>query len=370
MNIIELHNKAMEIADLADIKKAVGNTLEALHLYEEAFEYERKAAMGTYFNKEKEPNVSILLRSAASLALNCNNNREAEKLIALGLSGEPPFEIAEELRDLLETVNFLRHLELNNIQLSENEVQLVIAGKSVGYGFAEAEEVINRIDIFNDLTIRTFERKTGKPFRTKGAIPKEYKDYCKTYISPLRAASMAFTIRFGEPSSNILSGFGKFEEIIEDITKNIGLLNDNKIGDIKENIRDDSYFSNFMSLTKELAPDGDKIDLFGITSISGGVQQKTLLTSSKEAISEIIKINVLTTKEETENLPAVVSEEGILKAANANKNTVQILISNKKPITLKVPDGLNDIVKKYWDENVVVEYESSNKLLININQKD
>ena len=42
--------------------------------------------------------------SAASLALECGDYREAERLIAVALSGEPPDEIAEELRDLLDEV--------------------------------------------------------------------------------------------------------------------------------------------------------------------------------------------------------------------------------------------------------------------------
>ena len=49
---------------------------------------------------------SVLHRSAASLALECGALREAERLIAAALSGDPPDEIAEELRDLLEQVYF------------------------------------------------------------------------------------------------------------------------------------------------------------------------------------------------------------------------------------------------------------------------
>jgi hypothetical protein len=44
---------------------------------------------------------SILHRSAATLALECNELREAERLISRALSGFPPIDIAEELRNLL-----------------------------------------------------------------------------------------------------------------------------------------------------------------------------------------------------------------------------------------------------------------------------
>ena len=47
-------------------------------------------------------NLLAFYRSAASLALQCQQFREAERLIATALSGNPPVEIAEELRELLE----------------------------------------------------------------------------------------------------------------------------------------------------------------------------------------------------------------------------------------------------------------------------
>jgi hypothetical protein len=104
MNIKELHRKAMEIADMADFQKIQGNKEDSVSLYEESYNLESEAAMTAYRDNIGEPSVSILLRSAASLAIICHKNREAEKLIALALSGEPPTEIAEELRDLLKNI--------------------------------------------------------------------------------------------------------------------------------------------------------------------------------------------------------------------------------------------------------------------------
>jgi hypothetical protein len=43
----------------------------------------------------------VLHRSAASLAIECAQLREAERLIGRALAGNPPADIADELRDLL-----------------------------------------------------------------------------------------------------------------------------------------------------------------------------------------------------------------------------------------------------------------------------
>jgi hypothetical protein len=370
MNIKESHNQAMELADLADLKKIQGNKDEAASLYEQSYNIEYETALKAYNERVGEPSVSILLRSAASLAMSCRKNREAEKLIALALSGEPPAEIAEELRDLLENVHFFRHLELKGVELSDNEVQLVIAGKGIGHGYAKIDEVTTRIKFFQDLTIRTVERMSGKSFRKSGPIAAMHRMFCTSYLSSLKAASMAFNIKFGVPEQPMLSGFG-YESVIDDITENISLINDNKIDCLKERIKDQTYFDNFMALTKELAPDGDSVDLFGITSLKDGQQRKTTLTFNRAAISEVIR-NINRMNEDSSGKKNGESKtqsiEGVLKAANASTNTV-IIISDSEKIPLKVPDGLSDIVKKYWDENVSVEYYKKSErinLLVNI----
>jgi hypothetical protein len=55
-----------------------------------------------------EPTRSVLHRSAVSLAVDCCQLRETERLIGRVLSGNPPPDIADELRDLLLGAVFAR----------------------------------------------------------------------------------------------------------------------------------------------------------------------------------------------------------------------------------------------------------------------
>ncbi len=95
-----LHHKAMELADRADEARRQGDNTAAMTFFQQAFELESSAAAEIAIFDE--PARSVLLRSAATLALECGQFREAERLIATALSGHPPLAIAEELRDLLE----------------------------------------------------------------------------------------------------------------------------------------------------------------------------------------------------------------------------------------------------------------------------
>lgn len=105
-DISTLHNEAMDIALRGDIAAKASDPAseESIALYTEAFEKEREAALLADFMQDPEPGLSILYRSAASLAIQCGRYREAEQLIAKALSGNPTEEIARELRQLLQNI--------------------------------------------------------------------------------------------------------------------------------------------------------------------------------------------------------------------------------------------------------------------------
>mgnify|MGYP006290723179 CR=1 FL=1 len=195
MTIMDNHHYAMELADKADHARRLGRLDEAKQYFSEAFEFERRAALNLQDRHKIEPTRSILFRSSATLALECGELREAERMIAFGLTGFPPIEIAEELRDLLERVNFERHLQLRGITLSPNEFQLSMWGPAIGLGFAQSKELRERIERVETLSYRTLERKLNKPFREAGRPTKEVADTFDVYVSLPRAASFAVTFR-------------------------------------------------------------------------------------------------------------------------------------------------------------------------------
>ena len=102
--IDELHEKAMSLAEEAFSAKGKNKLKEAQSKYLAAFEYEKAAATLLVNEYDQEPTRSVLFRSAACLLLNLpfpenNHFRQAERMVAYGLSGNPPVEIAEELRE-------------------------------------------------------------------------------------------------------------------------------------------------------------------------------------------------------------------------------------------------------------------------------
>jgi len=96
----EMHEQAMDLAEQAFMARRSDDPASARKLARRAFVLEKQAAE----QSRTEPSRSVLHRSAATLALDCGEYREAERLVAAALAGDPPEPIANELREVLDAV--------------------------------------------------------------------------------------------------------------------------------------------------------------------------------------------------------------------------------------------------------------------------
>jgi len=105
----ELHLKAIDLAEQAFSLQKKGDNINAKKLFLEALKFEQQAALLLSPTQESEPSRSILFRSAASLAFKGGDYESADWLIANGLSGYPPSEIKEELKNLKKFLNHFKN---------------------------------------------------------------------------------------------------------------------------------------------------------------------------------------------------------------------------------------------------------------------
>lgn len=96
-----LHREAMELVDRALLARQCGDIDRVIAFTKAAFAKERAAADLVANEWDFEPTRSVLHRSAAVLAIECAQLGEAERLIGRALAGNPPADMADELRDLL-----------------------------------------------------------------------------------------------------------------------------------------------------------------------------------------------------------------------------------------------------------------------------
>ncbi len=358
--IDELHSKAMTHVELAAVYQAKGNEKRAEKENAIALTWETEAANLIASLVTLEPSRSIILRSAAAIAVDCGEFREAERFIATALSGHPGQEMEDDLRDFFEVVNLKRHLSLRGLVLDNNELQLSIAGgDSVGFGVMESKQFLLRAEAIERLLSRTVSRKLGLEFSESATSNKDF----PIYYSMPRAASFAVTVRIGRPLIQLHLDFeGKgtrltAKDVIQDVVSGLSEFSEGKVKELETRIDDEAYFNNFTGLAKKLAPDGTKVKTVGLTSVDNGLESKIALERPNRSIWSKPKAN---------SHEVVIS--GWLRSADerVGKKSHSIIIEDDSAKSTRVyvkPGMLNDIVRPYWGDKIQVTVLSTKNRL-------
>lgn len=360
------HNKAMELAEEADAAKRQGNVVQYKSLLREAYEQEKGAANAYLLEESYEPTRSVLFRSAASLAVELEEWRSAEQLIAAALYGNPPQEIADELRDLLETVNFRRHLDLRGLTLSEAEFQMSLTGDGIGLGIALTELFVQRVDDVGRLVRRTAERVFQRPYREHGRLEKQLQDNFSLFVSVPRAGSFAVTFHVGSSRQASIPGEDMGGRVVDEVVDCLEVLQDKGEAGLTSKIEDEAYRRNFIGLARSLAPDGRSVKSVGFTSNSKGRIRKFSLNVLRQEIG--IRPEMARVGRPIPNRELVIVT-GYLRYADSRdekQGVIDLIDDNKHEHKVLVPSGMmSDIVRPLYETRVIVEgYKTRNSIAL------
>ena len=360
-SVNKLHTLAMEHAEQAILTRLRGEARPAVELFRKALECELAAIDS--LDEYSEPTYAILHRSAATLALDCDDVRTAEKMAARGLARNPPENTAEELRDLLEQIHFRRHLQLRGVHLSDDELQINLTGPGVGFGFVNSSEFLARVSDSSRLIHRIVERKKKKPFRERGRSGKDIEENYELYISAPRAASFSVTLRLGRPvGQQSLPAVRDIPAILDEFMDLLALANESKIAEIRERIPEPAYFRNFMGIAKKLAPDGNLIRQVGFTAVREGVERHVGITKPAGEFPGLPQ------DEPTAIESTVARVRGTLRYADATRSTsneIKVIDEKNRLHLIRVPEGMmDDIVRPMWGSIVEIRGRRENQRIV------
>jgi len=346
----------MALAELAEEAKRAGNLTGYDEFTREALQQESTAAWRFADDISFEPSRSVLFRSAATLAIECGELRVAERLISAALAGNPPAEIADELRDLLEDVYFHRHLSLRGLTLSPDEVQMSLEGAAVGFGITRSDAFTQRVKDLETLLYRTAERRLGREFREAGRRRKNVAADVELFLSVPRAASFAVTLRLGQSDQLRIPGHDFGAETLRDLLDGLSMVNEGNLAALVEFIPDDSYRVNFVALAEKLAPDGTDIRTVGFTTGAEEEERVVSLATSKKQLRDRMHPAPGISKEDNATEMEI---RGVLleaDATNRKRGEIKVIESSGTVHRILVPRGImSDIVKPMFEEEVVVK---------------
>lgn len=358
-----IHNSAMNIAEEAFLQRRLGNHDIAKDLFKKSSMQEALAASEFPPTEGSEPTRSILLRSAASLAFNSGDFELSERLICSGLSGFPPAEIREELKNLFEDINFLRHLKANGQVLGEDQWLMSMAGDAVSFGTTAAEIFLTKVEHVSSLFYRTVERLLKIPYRIAGSIDPKLKKSFGLYIRAMAPASFSVTFQVGAPDPQLfLPGMEsecplKPKEVVNEIFSCFRLFENDELDTLRGNIGNSDYYENFVGIAKQLSPDGKNISLVGFSAIQDGVEKPVALRRIRKGKQKVFGKGDV--KESTVKNPQF-NLSGILRHANSPSKGKFGLVKlidheNGSAYSIKVPIAImKDVVKPYYEEKVQI----------------
>lgn len=365
----EFHNQAMLLYEQSIALRFQKNESERLRLLNEAFELEKNAALLLIDRYDLEPTRGKLFASAATMAYQCQKFRDAEIMVAHGLSGNISDEILGELRDLFDKINFLRHLSLKGVELNNDELYFSIAsGDEVMKGMINEGEFSPRISSIRTLYSRTIQRLNDKPYKLSGQNSESMRNASQIYLSTGIAASYAVTLKMTRPTYTLeISGFETPTKYIDEMLNCINLVNTGKLSQLRERINDDSYFQNFVDTTRNIAPDGDKVKGVGFV-IQRDKQEIQYPLQRRKSEIYFEKPTLISTfnlfDENTSDIKSYISLTGTLVVANQPKNYIQLTESSNKKVKHKIfftNEAQKDIVKKFYGEEVTIDARSNHK---------
>lgn len=346
-----LHEKAMDLAELAVASRIHGNYTDSLTYFKDALEV-GLGAIDLARTTIEEPARSILHRSVASVALNCGEFRTAERIVASGLEGDAPEFMLDELRDVLEQIYFERHLSLRGIALDpDSELQLVIAGRGVGFGMAFSHDFTPRLAHLEKLIYRTAERHLKIPYREAGPPSKKIKDRFSVLISPPRAASFAISLRIGRTVGQQSFEFDlSTSQLIDSIMNDIELFSNGDWDTLNKSIPDEVYRNNFFALARSIAPRGKDISLVGLTYRRGSEERHVAIRSVQEQAPWPMQLLISEVEDQTVTIVGLLRQADLTKTAFGQ---ISIVDDNNVIHDIHVPKGLmGDIVRPLWDSRV------------------
>ena len=357
------HDKAMELADEALLLRVKGNKDEAIELFRQAADAERRAAEALPAIPESEPSRSILYRSAASLAYDAKDFVLADRLVASGLAGFAPAEIAKELKDLYEDINFMRHADALGIEITERGMVMTISGHATFYGGALAGQVTGRVDRLQKVFYRTVERLLRKSYRVQAAVDREIRTRYALYLNTQFASSYGVYIQVGAPNLQP-SLIPELEivhpptgdQVIREVLECLRIVEGATPERLRDRIVDQAYYDDFVGFAKELAPDGEDVKTVALKASNQAVEKPVILRKTRTQI----RGSLPSPKDDIGSEANLVTLAGYLKKANSPKKgrygTVGLdSFDLGGRIVVKVPVGyMKDTVQPYYEEAVVI----------------
>lgn len=354
-----LHDRSMELAGKAKEVEKAGGSKAANYLWKAAWDHERRVADQLLPHFDLEPSRGIIFRSAASLALRFGDTQLAERYAAQGLAGSVNDQVRTELRELLDEVRLVEHMQTMETSLQEEQLHVSMTGSRVAQVQIDADLLADHVRVLRRIVVRLQEMRMGFVFRRVGKASRDVRDVLNVRYAPASNGVFGYNLdvystqmmfsSMGGDVTGIAQGTGKLFEYASEGRKKALLEFCNQ---------DLNYYRFFVNSITDALPDGRRFDFLSLVTN----KKETFLKLHKDARSRVRRQLAIT--DAGEERIVRVGKLLSIKGDPKSKETLVQLVDEDSSLrgeTFSLPGGLTSSrLAELWDQPVkVIAYRSA-----------
>jgi hypothetical protein len=320
---LDVHRKAEQLMDQADLLAVRGQRQEAAALYRASASLEAEAL--DLIPPERQRTRGIVAVSAVALFRKAGAIREALRHAYRYLGREDLPESAHyELEELLDELRGEEAASQAEQVLSRNSIEWVFTGPAIGLGSAPLNLMLQKMDQIEKYGVRVFEYLLGAPPRLTGPVDPSIREAFGMTVSQPAAGSFRFQVRFLTPTKQ-LSLFSSDlppspEQVGEVFSEILGSVQNPIASRLADAVTDSRYREIFYTLVRSIAPDGRRLSRIQASNLSDTKPSTVTLTPhTKKLITD--QLGVEKSHPSTEEEVVITNT---LRALHLNKEWIEL----------------------------------------------
>lgn len=359
MTWVELHTESERLAIEAQLALRARSTGQAIDLYGQAAEAERRALDQIDVSKVRTRGVTAV--SAVALWFKAGEYEHAEQLAHLMLADSHMPDFArEDLRDLVQAIWTESSKKKAGVTFIPGQVMVSVKGGEVVTGGAPLDLIVDKVQTIQSMFYRTIEFLNGVSHRRVGRPTKDLQEACRPWLFQSAPGSYQFSVAIQKPTqSDFFKEDIEPERIAQHFLEIVSASSGDNTAELERLVPDETYRSTFLKLVRNLAPTGKSFDRIELRA-SGETRPVALGVESRSNINQQLrKKSALPTKAEE------VPEEllGTLRALHLDQDWLNIVVDGVSIHINGLQDAVDDVIGPMVNRSVVVRavHTSKNK---------
>lgn len=353
----ELHAESERLAIEAQLALKARSTEQAIGLYRQAAEIERKALDQIDVSKVRTRGVTAV--SAVALWFKAGEYDYAEQLAHLMLADSQIPEFARgDLRDLVQAIWTESSKKKAGVSFVPGQVMVSVKGGEVITGGAPLDLIVDKVQTIQSMFYRTIEFLNGVTHRRVGRPTKELQEACRPWLFQSAPGSYQFSVAIQKPSQlDFFKNDIEPERIAQHFLEIVSASSGDNTAELERLVPDETYRSTFLKLVRNLAPTGKSFDQIELRT-SGETRPVALGVESRNNINQQLrKKSVLPQK--TEDIPE--EFRGTLRALHLDKDWLDVVVDGVSMHIDGLQDGVDDVIGPMVNRSVIVRAVRASK---------